>query len=140
MHLHTALALFILCCDSQGQSYELHSETRFATRIHLNSVKRTQQPRVAGADHLVTKHHQNVIGLELNDNGGTVVIDRNKLSLTATDVARLRQGSPVVLEKEFEIYLTSDAAERSRAILIVRSATGSDKSMLYLLELEIKPD
>ncbi len=138
--LKPAFALLLLYCESQGQSYKLLSETRFALRINFNNPTKPQQPRVAGADHMVTKPSQETIGLNLNEGDGMVVIDDKKHTLSAVDINRLRQGSPILLAKELEIYLTSDAQDRSRAMLIVRSATSLDMPILYLLELELTPD
>jgi len=133
----TLLVALVWCDQAAAQSYKLISETRFALRIHITSFRDTQQPRVAGADHLVSKPLRDKLGLELKDTGGMVIIEGDQYPLSPKQSQMLRQGSSVVVAKEFEITLSSDAQERSNALLLVRSATATDKRILYLLEIKL---
>ncbi len=131
------LIALVWCDQCAAQSYMVIAETSFATRINYNSPSYPQQSRVAGSDHMVSKFRHDKLALELNDTGGSVVIKGKQYPLTAEQSQRLRIGISAVVNKKFELTLSSDASDRSRALLFVRSVPAKDLAILQLIELEL---
>ena len=135
--LHLSLLIGSLWCSCAAQNYKIISETRFAMRIHFNNPSNPQKQRVAGADHSVSRPTRDKMGLELTDDGGSVNIEGKQCPLSKEESHRLRLGMSIVVEEEYEVMLSSDAQDRSSALLVVRSATATDKALLELIELRL---
>lgn len=106
-------------------------------RIHFNNPSSPQEPRIAGADHSVSKPLRDKRGLELTDEGGFVIVEGDSPRLSKEDSERLRLGGTVAVAKKYHISLSSDAAERSKAILVVQSALTTDNPLLEIVELRL---
>ena len=132
--LFVFLALWSTCA---AQTYTLSSSTRFAARIHFSNPTNPQEPRVAGADHSVSEPMHEKVGLELTEDGGFVVIEGANYPLTKEDSHALRLGMKVKVAKDFRVLLSSNAEDRSKAILAVQSATSTDNALLEIVELRL---
>lgn len=120
-----------------AQTYTISSSTSFAMRIHFNSPSNPQEPRVAGADHSVSKSLRDKVGLKLTEAGGFVIVEGATCALSKADSETLRRGSTVELAGKYQISLSSNAAERSKALLVVQSASSTDHALLEILELRL---
>ena len=133
----TLLVVAFSCDYTFAQSYRTISETKFASRISINLYQDRQEPRVAGADHLVSKPNHDGNGLDLEETGGSVVIEGKKYALDTKQSQTLRRGSAVVVAEEYEVTLSSDALNRTKALLFIRVAKSSDKPIIQLIELHL---
>jgi len=75
--------------------------------------------------------------LKLTEAGGFVIVEGAKYPLSKEDTEALKLGITVEVAEEYQISLSSNVRDRSRALLAVQSAISTDNALLEIVELRL---
>ena len=125
----------LISLEAYAQEYIKTGQMNFAARISNGEPRM----KVAGGDHAFRHHKSNELALSLTGDAGRVVIGDQAYPLSHSERNKLRLGLMVVVGEEYLLTLSSDTANRSKALLIVQSATDTQKAIHYIINLRIKP-
>ena len=131
------LAFLCIASGVEAQDYVETLRRDFAARINVTGVNGGQDPRVAGSDHRTTEDSGRLRVLSITASGGKVMIDGTQHRLSARQCKELTIGMAVDVATDYLVTLSSDVADRNKAVLLVQSAKDTKKSVLSMSELRV---